>query len=532
MRRRVALLFTLVALGGCGAFRASVGVGFGIGASARVGLVDVGGLGGGSMVFGNCYGLVGSHVAVDIGLPPFGRIDAVSSLDENKDDTQLRFNGPIFLAAMPFLPNSPWYSDVVLARPTEIAASVYAGFFSLQLGFDPQGFVGEVAERWRIATGHEPRAWAREANVRPDPEDEQSDPPFHVIALEDVAAVDTDAPALSEHARRALVEAAREHDALVRVEDGAVERWVAPRAALARVAPSDEARARMAELARPDARAELSIALALRDPERLATAIERNPVSDVTPELERARGELLLEEGRADEAVLAFERAGDDESAKARLAAARAAVERAPPQPRGLAHEGSAELAGFRLGFADRAAWAVTPWGDVAWERSDSLPPGFCASRVVGAQSGLAIVEAMAKGRAWVLGIDENGATRWRTPLAIPQDGPAERAYALHGGRVFVIRTDSSLAIEAATGRVLWMRRRAPEERDAKKRERDTPRPFGEPSKPPVIPARGPDGAHGFEVSVDACVLEIRRPTSEPSERLDPESGATLDLQR
>ncbi len=182
---------------------------------------------------------------------------------------------------------------------------------------------------------------------------------------------------------------------------------------------------------------------------------------------------------------------------------------------------GSADLYGHRIGASGRTAWALAASGDIAWERSDALPEGFYAARVVGEQSGLAVVEAVAQGRAWVVGLDESAVVRWRTPLpaASPACGPVDHVFALGLGRVFVVRTDRVVALDAATGRVLWM-----SVRETPSYPREDLIPAGS-RLPPGPPRRRPDGPDGFRVRLSDEVLETCSGRGRPVERFDPRTG-------
>src|SRR5581483_592056 len=137
MRRftgRVLIVAALAALGGCEAFRASAGVGIGLGGSVRAGPADVGVLGGVSYEWGNAYGAVGSQVTADIGI-------AVARFEILKDSTTRGprgrgFRGPfrahieglVADLAYPMLGDKPDVRAYLVNRPTELAVSVYAVF--------------------------------------------------------------------------------------------------------------------------------------------------------------------------------------------------------------------------------------------------------------------------------------------------------------------------------------------------------------------------------------------------------------------
>jgi hypothetical protein len=189
---------------------------------------------------------------------------------------------------------------------------------------------------------------------------------------------------------------------------------------------------------------------------------------------------------------------------------------------------GSVDLGGWFMGAAGRAVWAMTPSGDVAWERSDALPLGFCAHKVVGKASDLAVVEAIAHGRPWVLGIEEDGSVRWKVPLPAPAPGcgAMDQVCALAPGRIFVARTDRVLAIAARSGRVVWMHaRHAPASLARRLWGQSVPMDW----RPPEGPERWrPDGRHGFQLSLTPGVLELTSGTGRRVERLDPRTGELL----
>src|SRR5271168_3324598 len=146
MRRTAAVIFCL-ALGGCSSFRASAGLGFGIGGSVHAGPLDVGVLGGGAYCLGNCYGIHGGHVAFEVGVPVLGRIEAVVVDDDPDASARARIAGPLPLLAAALSDRSEdarKVQELVFQKNTEIAASLYALFFVFHLGFDPQAFVREA----------------------------------------------------------------------------------------------------------------------------------------------------------------------------------------------------------------------------------------------------------------------------------------------------------------------------------------------------------------------------------------------------
>jgi len=169
----------------------------------------------------------------------------------------------------------------------------------------------------------------------------------------------------------------------------------------------------------------------------------------------------------------------------------------------------------------------------VAWERSDALPEGWSESKVIGAASGLALLEAQARGRAWVVALDEYGRVVWKAPLptAAACASPMDQVYALGGGRLFVLRVDRALALEAATGRILWMTVRKDVSFDAVLPDDDAPRALDWRPEPGP-PRRRPDGpTRGFRVALTPDALEFTSGRGRPLLRLDPRDGRLLDAE-
>jgi hypothetical protein len=338
------------------------------------------------------------------------------------------------------------------------------------------------------------------------------------------------------HARAKLDLVLEDRTALVQVLDGPVARYVRPRFALTHhAALSPEACDDLAKRHEREAARALERARAAHDPEAIGEALESYPFAEGQSAAGLARARILLERGELTEAVFAYQDAlthmdprdqGRD-AALAQVALAAGLLSRATLPPlRHASWTGVAELEGYRIGFQGRSAWALTASGEVAWERSDTLPGDFHASKVVGTQSGLAIVEAVKGERTWVLGLDSGGALRWSVPLpaASPGCGPLDQVYALGSGRVFVGRTDRALAIDAVSGRVLWLTVRTgpthpPHEADVKGLDW-TPLPGPE--------RRRPDGVHGFQITLTETSLELTSGTGRRVERLDARTGDLL----
>src|SRR5579862_873658 len=119
-----ALLLLLLA-SGCSCFRASIGFGLGLGASVRVGVVDVGALGGYSHEWGNAYGLRGGMTTAEFGIPPLGRRELLVGDEEGIDRDRREGLYPMVFALM-----ESGDTEYYLCRPTEIAVAAYLGFFS------------------------------------------------------------------------------------------------------------------------------------------------------------------------------------------------------------------------------------------------------------------------------------------------------------------------------------------------------------------------------------------------------------------
>jgi hypothetical protein len=539
----LALLLALGTLAGCSAFRASVGVGLGLGGSVKVGPLAVNALGGAALSWGNCYGVVGSHVTGELGLPGLAGFDMVSGDD---GVTRIRIPGLVPIALAPFFlgdtDEDHNFRALVLDKPGELSASIYAVFFAFHLGFDALGLVNDARTYIGLATGGDlpdpgddvARPVTAVGDAHPD--DGLGDIPYRVISLEEIADVDSGTALARAQARSRFAEVLDDATALVQVEDGPVARYVTPRLALAHFAGvSSEARDDLASRHRRDAGPALERALAAHDPRAIAAALESYPFVEGQPEASLARARLLLERGELEESVSAYEDAlrnmeerdqGRD-GALAELAVAGSLLAAAGPAPaHGASATGVAEIEGYRIGLQGRSAWALTASGDVAWERSDALGQDLFASRVVGAEAGLAIVEAIKAERAWLLGLDTAGNIRWSLPLpgVSPGCSPVDQVYALGSGRVFVGRTDRALAVDAASGRVLWMSLRTgptqpKHEADVKGLDW---------TAPPGPERRRPDGVHGFRIELTDRALELTSGTGRRVERLDPRTGDLL----
>lgn len=542
----LAVLTPLALASGCGAFRASAGPCLGLGGSVRAGPADVGLLGGVSLEWGNAYGAVGSMVTAELGLGiARGELLADGSARRataSKAPLRARLEGLIPDIADPFLDPEP--ASFLVNRPAELAVSLYAVFFSFHLGVDFASLWREVRDAFVSAAGADaPEPPDGSLAVPAGPEDSLTEPPYAIATSEDVADLASGSAVERTLARRKLAGLLADPRALFQERLDLVERDVPVASGLF---AADLPASALQELLAPqegDAAAAFERGVRANDPVALGAALAAHPLAAGASHAARVRLELLVERGDLDEALAQLEdltaRAPelDDDDVRAARAlepSVRALVASLPrpPVPGDAPREawsGSADLGGVRIGAAGRAVWAATPGGDVAWERSDALALGFCARKVVGEASGLAIVEAVAKGRPWVLALDADGETRWSLPLPAPAPGcgAADQVYALGSGRVFVGRTDRVVALEAATGRLLWMHVRHDPEPLARKLWKEAV-PFD--FRPPEGPdRRRPDGPRGFRVRLTPEVLELTSGTGRRVERLDPRSGALLE---
>jgi hypothetical protein len=539
--RRALLVLGIVALGGCGAFRASIGLGLGLGGSVRAGPVDVGCLGGVDASFGNCYGVVGSHVSADIGLPGIARIELV--LPGGKHDEPLRAGvfGPAAVALYPFL-DEKLQGEVrpyIIPRPCEVSVSLYALIFAFHFGFDPEGLARDVGRYFTLAAGRDdddpPAALA---TVPTAPTDELEETPYKLLGREDLALLESGTDVDRRVHLRSFEHAVRaERSLLLAAEDPVWALYQEPRVALA-TAPLDPAtREELAALRAKDQATDFARALEAHDPDAIGDVLASYPFAPSAEQaaLERRRGELWLERGELALALAAFEDAlahtSDRETAldaQGRVELVRHLAEGAPDtRVSRNARSGSVDFDGCSLGAAARSVWMMTREGDVSWERPDALPGGLYASKVVGKESGLAILEAQAAGRPWLLALDGGGNTRWRLPLpaAQPCGSAADQFYALGAGRIFVGRLDRVLAVEAATGRVLWMNVRQDVRFEPESKKEAVPLDYRPPAGPP---RRRPDGDNGFRIELARGILEVTSGRGRRIDRFVARTGQTL----
>ncbi len=540
---RAAILLALLATGGCEAFRASAGPCIGLGGSVHVGPADAGFGGGVSYEVGNAYGAIGSQITVDVSLG-VARLEVLADGSTrrhpgDKAPVRARGEGLVIDALYPFVRSRHDVRAYLVDRPTEVSVSCYALFLAVHLGFDPLALGRELWGFVREAAGADmPEPPDGSFRDPPPPEDGRVEPPYTVVASEDLAALESGTKVERAAARKRVSDLLR--DPLALFSDTAaevVELDVPVSDGLPRLGLDG---ATYDELARPDetsAHDAFERAIEAGDPDALEEALHRYPFADGVTRAARVRAELLVERGELDEALASLERlterdaASDDDDvkrARAILPAVRELRDRAPTEPAGEAWSGSADMGGFFLGCSGRAVWAVTAGGDVAWERSDALAADFYARKVVGKAGDLAIVEAISHARPWVLALDEEGQLRWSVPLPAPAPGcgPMDQVYALSAGRVFVGRTDRAIAIEARSGRLLWMHVRHDPDPPAKKLWKEAvPMDW----RPPEGPERRrPDGPHGFRIRVTPGVLELTSGADRRVERLDARTGELL----
>ncbi len=433
---------------GCGCFRASAGFGIGLGASARVGVLDVGCMGGYSHEWGNCYGLEGGMTTGEFGIPVLGRREFLRSEEEGVDRD--RREG---LFPMVFALTESGKIEYYLNRPTEVAIAVYAGFFSFHVGFEP-------AAIFRALTGRESPDGT--VDVQKDEKDDKIPP------------LETTKPGELElllDGRTALVPRHR----------GDYELHVAPWIALVMSRSETPDWAALARRQTAKGAGDLARARATRDPALLEAAIAATPLSVEVPDAARILGEVQLERGELEEACMAFElesllRPVDEEASEARARVALAHAARAHELvPVHESHATSVALGGVTLATEPQSIWAVTPEGEIAWTRTDSLTENECFRSPVGAAVGLAIFEVgpdpglnnNAASAGALVALDEKGTARWRVELPFEGKDTAieHRLYLVSGGRVYVILRSNAVAIDARTGRLEWFYARPPRTR-------------------------------------------------------------------
>ncbi|HZV03194.1 MAG TPA: hypothetical protein VFF73_41200, partial [Planctomycetota bacterium] len=393
-----ALVILLALLGGCSCFRASAGFGIGLGASARVGVLDVGCMGGYSHEWGNCYGLQGSMTTGEFGIPVLGRREFLRGEAEGVDRD--RREG---LFPMVFALTESGKTEYYLNRPTEVAIAVYAGFFSFHLGFEP-------AAIFRALTGRESPDGT--IDVQKDEKDDKIPP------------LETTKPGELE----LLLD---NRTALVPRHHGEYELHVAPWIALVMSRSEAPDWAALARRQTAKGAGDLARARAARDPALLEAAIVAAPLSGDVPDAARILGEVQLERGELDEACMAFElesllRPVDEEASGTRARVALAHAARAHELvPTHESHATNVPLGGVTLATEPQSVWAITAEGEIAWTRTDSLTENECFRSPVGAAVGLAIFEVgpdptlnnNASSPGTLVALDEKGTQRWKVEL-------------------------------------------------------------------------------------------------------------------
>lgn len=433
-------LLLLLALPGCSCFRLTAGVGLGLGGSVRLGVLDVGFLGGAAYEGGNTYGLTGGQLAGELGLPLVGRVEFLEGNDEHIE--RRRIEGPfgIFCLLEHFAP------DCCFNRKAEIAVAVYAGIVTFHLGFDPEELV-------RLVFGIEKAPpLIRSGEEERDPVDASA------------RVLETPAPPL------ALDGELDEREALVRARnEGRTTIYVSPwLALLERLERKDGALGPAVKAEEERSEKELAQAFESRDPSTLARAIGRAPLARRSREAARRVGELRLERGDLDEALEAFAlearlAKGDEERA--------AALARADLAQKALGDRGRCEVVlsatpsrlvtvgGTRIAALGVEHWGYTLAGDIAFLRSDLLAEGESFSGAIAATSELALLEADpagSSGRKTIVAVDEPGNERWRAELPASPEGEPWR-YVCRGGRLHAVSRTLVVTLDGETGRYEWV---------------------------------------------------------------------------
>ncbi len=161
------------------------------------------------------------------------------------------------------------------------------------------------------------------------------------------------------------------------------------------------------------------------------------------------------------------------------------------------------------LSIARELAKKTDPWPRVSASSEHPVPAGYELRRCAGVVGGVEVVQAERDGTLWLLGLGAEGLL-WKQSLgvAVKEEIPFEAR--VRGGRLFLAQVDRALALDVATGRIVWSFRRlswGDEDR----------RPFIAYSPLPFV----------FDVSHDA--VELIRGAEYPRDRLDPRTGRPLD---
>lgn len=529
MKRVAALPLSLVLLAGCGAFRASAGVGLGVGASARVGVLDVGAVFGASYEWGVAYGVSGGHMTGEAGLPVLGRLEILRASSEHVD--RQRSEG--LLAALALASGTPEENALRLNRPTEVAVSLRLLFLSFHLGFDPAVAVRALFGMDEPAPPPEPVEEGRvpadplhamDQDIGPEAIDSLGDDPIALVRIRTGETSVGVAPGIA--LVMSLVDA-RAHLAGERGSgDPLTKAWE-------RVARGHEVRGRQAFL---DGER-------FHDTEGLARVLADCPLAPQAPRAARVLGDLRFERGELAEALEAFEleaalaedvAALDD--ARRRCALARRLVAATGRAEATEAKVESVIVGPYRLTASEAGVTAVDARGEFAWVHTSSFAhpgenPGLAAifggswqATLLGTAPGLALVAVGGDDPAVVVALDERGECRWRTVV------PRDRAFHGHDkgrvvvaqGRVFFVSYDRAFALSSATGRLDWL-----SIRPARRFASTIPMECG-----PIVKA--PREGGGVRVTLDAIEwpLDIferyRASDSGRIERLDPRTGLPL----
>ncbi len=455
--KRIAAASALVVLAsssaGCSAFRASAGFGIGLGATARLGVLDVGAAAGTSYEWGTCYGLSGGHRTNELGFPVVVRFE--EHRFKKEPAWRQRYEGvvPALLLA-----RAPRESDALkLNRPTEIAVGARLGLVSFHLGFDP-------AVLGRLILGTEepeppitkpPRPGRRAARAGEDGDD-------------GVRAYDEDPGPV------AVDGLLGDTSALIRIRSGETG-GVAVAPAIALVMSAGLARRDQgvdgewaAVARRQGARGARDFEQAARthDADRLERALAAYPIAPQARDAARLLGELRLEQGELVASVEAFELESklaipeEQAAAKARVRVASNLLERAAPAPVLESSPAAVELGPYRLTADRHTVRARRSSGEVAWVYTAVAPEtgGVTSVRLLGSAHGLAFLAVSASSPPLaIVAVDEEGGRQWQ--YAVPSRLGAvdsHNAAVLAHGRIFLIERARASALSARTGRLEW----------------------------------------------------------------------------
>ncbi len=505
MIRAVALAAALLLMNGCSCFRASAGFCVGLGASARVGVVDVGAGGGIGYAWGNVYGETGGHLVGEVGIPLIARAEGLKNDDE--EVFRVRMEG-LVPAGVRLLDDDPQQTQFFLNRETEVAVSAYLGFVVIHLGFEPAAIV-------RLFTGSKGREIPY---VDPRTPPHTTPPVRPPIVRSPYRFVDPSEGAVQ------LDSLLDEPVTLVRVRTGRVEVAIAPHIALVSSGVIPGARVALEKKHAQRGGGLFATAMKRHDKDDLSRALADAPFAPEAPKAARSLGELRLESGDLDGAIesfeleLALDTTDERGDATSRLGLVRRL--RSTTQP---ALESSLEpprLAGYTLVGQGRRLWALNGPRSVAWVSSSVLGPFEAFEHAIGSRGDLAYFLAVFAGSCErrVVAVDEHGDARWFAPL--PGFNPWR--FILAGDRIFAVSRNDAVAIDAASGRIEWYWHR---------HEREVPGEVPMDCRP--IPK---EELEGPAVRLTGAALEWRTDAfpigyGEPDrlERVDPRTGLPLD---